>query len=154
MTTSSDVFDTFIDNVFGHASIQAISPQVLSYEVFAESEYETQEIYHEEEINFFECIVTRGISYPLIGGASSPEYKFLVEIRYTREKDALGENASAVRDAIDTLVDVVFSELGHTFGGLVDYATAQEEPATITLEQVSGQDCFRSVTRFQGSKLS
>jgi len=151
MTTCAGIFHTFSSNVFGHASIRTITPQVLSFEVMPESEVEIQGIYYGTEINFIECVVSRAVSYPQIGGTTaSPEYTYLVDIRYTREKDTEGAAYTIVRDTIESIVDLTFSQLGHNFGGLVDYARVQEEAPTITSEQVAGRECFRSVIKFQG----
>lgn len=154
MTTSLEVFTKFKDKVFNNAALRAITEVVIPYEVSPESESELSEIYHRNEINFFECVVTRGEARPLIGGADRPLYTFNVDVRYTLQKDTTGDAFLDVRNAIETVADYVASQLAYDFGGLVDMAEAQEEPATVTLEEVAGLPCFRSAIRFQGRKQS
>lgn len=152
MTTAAQVRSAFSTSVFGHSSIVAISPKVLFFEVAPESESEIDDIYYQNQVNFFECVVSRGESYPLIGGADKARYQYLVEVRYTKERDPDGSNSNDAQDAINTLCSIVASELGSDWGGLVDVAEPQEGVTEQTTATVAGVTCFRAIYRFQATK--
>lgn len=153
MTTSADVRAVWLASVFQNASILAITDKALDYEITERSELELSKGYFQTELNFFEYVITRSEeSYLQIGGINSPQYRFLVEVRYTKQKDPQGQAFAEVIDALELLVTTVKLQLGDTWGGTVDF---QENPTSIEAPQtaaINGTDCFRAVARFSALK--
>lgn len=148
MTTSAILSETWRTSVFEHADILSITTKAIPYEMLEESEAEIEKVTYRQEINFFEYLITRVYAFPLISGGLEPEYTYLVEIRYTREKDAAALNYQKVRDALDTLMETVRTELGADWGGKVDFWSAQESAPAIVQRIVGGIPCWSFILDF------
>jgi hypothetical protein len=67
---------------------------------------------------------------------------FNVDVTYTKWADPDGANYNAVLDGIEILQEVVISELGSNWGGVVGSYEAQEGPAIVTTVQIDGDICY------------
>lgn len=133
-TTSADISAEWASRIFGHATIQAISKKAYSYDITQESEYEVSKFYNDAErrINFFTYLVRRNEERLMSGQV---RYSYEVMISYYREEDTEGENWTTIRDLFETLFDLVRSEMGQNWHGLVDFW--QPDPAQATIEKTT-----------------
>lgn len=140
--------------VWAHATIQAITTKILKYEHTDASETEVEDLYYGEIVNFFECIITRSYGARKIGSSQRAENIYLVEIRYTKEKDTEGESYRDVIRAIETINTLVETQLGLTWNNTVDYFNRQDSSPTITESKVAGRQCWQAVYRIEGRKFA
>jgi len=152
-TIESDIRTKWKTKVFENSAILNITNKALDYELSPESEKEITDGSFTQELNFFEYVVSRSeVSQPEIGGFSRPVYKFLCEVRYTKQIDTDGTNFNSVVDAMSLLIDVVRAQLGSSWDSVIDY---QEDPISIdapTKETVADIECYRSIARFSAIK--
>lgn len=151
MTSIADLSSAWATTVFNHASVQAITPKALAYEVLDESEVEIGQISHQTEINFFEYLVTKSYRFPLIGNAMIAENLFTVDVRYTREKDTMGAAYLAAQEALEAVLERVRAGLGSQWNGLVDFWTVQEAAPTITQRNVADCECWSWILTFNAN---
>lgn len=152
MTTIAAVKAVWLSEVFEHTDILAITDKILNYEITQDSEVELSVGYYQTEINFFEYLISKSERIVEVGGQSSPQYQFDVDVRYTLEQKPGGANYIAVNAAIETLCTVVRTELGATWSTL-EVKTANEIlPTEITSETINNTKCFRKVVRFTAYK--
>lgn len=140
--------------VWQHVDVRAISEKVLKYEFTDASEAENSKLFWKGELNFFEFVVTRTATRPLIGGNSTNLNTYNAEVRYTVAKDANGNNFRKARDAISTVLDRVHLGLGHSWQDTIDYYQEQDTPSEILETQVAGVDAWRTIYRFRAFELS
>lgn len=156
MTTVSDIETAWNTAIWGHATITALTPRIFNREIPDLSEEDVRDVSYQQEINFFEWLVKKSVRYPLVSRGVGEDQAFLVEIRYTREKDPhtdrTGTNYNSVRDAYETLLSLVKSELGNSWDSTVDFYTTQQEAIVINERVVGGVEVWSSVFRFQGFK--
>jgi len=141
-------------SVWSHASVRAITEQVLKYEFTDSSERENSRLFYRGELNFFEFVLTRSANRPLIGGANKQFSVYAAEVRYTIAKDSDGANFRKARDAMITVVDRVHLGLSHSWNATIDYYDNQEAPSEILEAQIAGVDAWRTVFRFRAFKLT
>jgi hypothetical protein len=139
--------------VWQHVDVRAITEQVLKYEFTDDSERENERLFWKGELNFFEFVVTRTATRPLIGGNATNLNLYSAEVRYTVRKDPDGVNFRKARDAISTVIDRVHLGLGHSWQDTIDYYESQEAPSEILETQVAGVDAWRTVYRFRAFQL-
>lgn len=154
MTTTQALSDVWGEAVFDHADILAITAKALPYEVLDESEIEISRVSYQTQINFFEYLISRTYSFPLISGGMLPEYRYTVDIRYTVEKDPAGENYQAARNALDTLLETVRTELGAGWSNTIDFWTVQDQAPTITQRTVADTECWSWILTFNANLRS
>lgn len=153
MTAISDVKAVWVDRVFNHADIVEITENAINFEFTDDSQFEIERLYKINsdglgEPNFFEYIIEKGERIVEVGGAAAPEYQFTVSVRYTRGQDTAGENEIAVRSAIETLCNVVRTELGTTWDTLNARTALEILPQPVTRETVNQTPCIRQVVQF------
>lgn len=151
MTSTQALSETWRDLVFEHPNILVITTKALPYEVLDESEGEISRVSYLTEVNFFEYLVTRTYAFPMISGGLHPEYSYTVDIRYTREKDTDGSNYQACRDALDTLLETVRTELGAGWNNTIDFWTVQDAAPTIVQRRVAESECWSWILTFNAN---
>lgn len=154
MTTIDQVEAQWDALVWANASILAITDKILKYEHTETSESEIENLCYSEQINFFEYIITRSYGQRRIGSSQRAENIFLVEIRYTKEKDTEGESYRNVIRAFETINTLVETQLGLTWGNTVDYFSRQESSPTISDSRVGSRSCWQAVYRLEGRKFA
>ena len=157
MTSIADVEAVWVSNVFEHADILAITTSILDHEYQADTQTELEELYQEGalgigELNFFEYEINKSEAIIEVGGAQAPEYKFDVDVRYTRALDVEGNTQKQVIAAIETLCDTVRTQMGATWGSLNARTALEITPAQITKEEINGTPCYRQSVRFTAFK--
>lgn len=158
MTWLEDIEEAFDEYVFQHVDVRAITERVLKYEFTDASERENKALFWKGELNFFEFVVTRTATLPLIGGPTTTLDAVSAEVRYTIQKISQsgnpGENYRRARDAISTVIDRVVDGLGTSWRGNVDYYLTQENPSEISESSIAGVECWRTIYRFRAERLT
>jgi hypothetical protein len=157
MTSIATIEAAWTTYIFENADFLAISPNVLDHEYQDGSNTEIERLYTEGEngvgeVNFWEYAITRRELIDLAGGASRPEYEFDVDIQYTKQIRVDGTTQKTVIAAIETLTNLVRSELGSTWGSLYMRLANEVIPEQIKKEDVNGAACIRQAVRFTASR--
>lgn len=152
MSLSSDVRLAWLNTLFPHADVAAFTDKVFGYEITEVSESEIEDLYFEQEVNFFECLVSREVESRIMGGGTGAQVKFTVEVRYTVQKDTAGEAHQAITDALETVTAVAESTLGSTWQSTVDFFHHQEGPPEIAAVDIAGTPCWRGSYKFFGTQ--
>jgi hypothetical protein len=151
MTTSVEAIEAaWTAAIWSHEQIQAITDKVHDFEVTAFSEFEIERLSCNQEINFFEYVISRGVEGEQIGNSPEVLAFFPVEIRYTRQVDTEGAAFRQVRDALLLVQTLVHTELGYGWGGTVDRYDVQSEPPAVTQADIDGTAVYQGVIRFTG----
>lgn len=154
MTTTAQVEAAWSTHIWAHSSIAVLTNKIFNREISDLSEDDVRDVSFQQQINFIEWLVKKSIEYPQISRGLGQDETFLVEIRYTREKDPhadkAGANYNAVRDALETIVGLVKSELGVSWDGTIDYYETQTEAVVINERDIAGSEVWSGVYRFQG----
>lgn len=155
MTTSADIEDAWAD-VWDHADILALTDKIHLYQITLESETEIAKLYSGTEVNFFEVLTARTQQSMQTATTlgETVNYKFLVEINYYRELDTDGTNFRAIRDAYETIFDLVKSELGNDWSNTVDLWHPDEGYPSITETTLNNKKCWKGTHRYFAEKLT
>lgn len=153
MTSIAQVEAVWISEIFENQELLDISPNVLAYEYQDASNTEIEGLYTEGEdglgeLNFWEYSITRSERVAEVGGINNPEFQFDVDIQYTKALRVDGSTQKAVIGAIETLCNLVRSELGSTWSTLQVRIANEVIPEQIKKEDVNGTPCFRQAVRF------
>ena len=153
MSTTAAIATLWAD-VFANTTIQGITRNAYPYIVEEISESEITNMSEAQAIDYFEYLVTREVVSREVGAGSTVNMRHTVEVRYTLQTDTAGETYEAVRDAFDSLLSVVESELGATWDGNVDFYTHQEGPPEIQAVTVANTPCYRGSYKFFGTQAA
>ena len=152
MSSTADVQDAWIENVWSDTDITDFTDKILQYEVTADSEAEKALIASDGGINFVEVVTSRVPTERELGNSTEALIRFYVEIRYTREKLVPGKTIDG--DAytqtqlfFETLYSLV-NTFGPSWGSTVDYWIFGDYPG-IASEDIGDIPCWRGVCRFQ-----
>jgi hypothetical protein len=159
LSTAAQVETAWTTAILDHATIQAITTNSFTYEVTDGSQAEIDLLAYAQRINYIELLVSRAIGPQELGGAAQAECKFEVEIRYTRQKliegDTLnGASYAAVSDFFDTVIGLVYSQLGVSWSSTVDFYTHQDGPPKVSEVPVGGVPCWRGSYTFTGTQFT
>jgi hypothetical protein len=147
----STIETAWIDKIWQNLTILNITDKIHNFEITDTSQFELDQLSFNQELNYFEWVVTRAIQYQPIGAENEAVCKIMVEIRYTRQKDTTGENWRSVRDVFSDLITLVHSELGSSWDSTVDFYTHQQDPADITTDLINDVPCWRGTYRFEAT---
>ena len=148
MTTSAQVISAWQSAVFAHASIVAETPVLLTYDITADiaSMSEFTAGMHGQQHNFFTLLAYRETQAGSLRGSNTvvSRYTHTVEVDYYLEKKQSEESTNyneAIR-VIELLDDLVRSELGKDWSGVVDYYefSALRRPQLV---DISGRKVWR-----------
>ena len=135
--------------IWQHASVVAITERILKYEHTAESETEFNELCHDGEINFFECVTTDDLAFDSIGAGKLSNTTYTVEVRYTLQEVPGANSWTDVRDTIGIVKRLVKTELGDNWSGVVDFYRPILETLVISRDAINDTPVWRAVVRFQ-----
>lgn len=152
--SSSDQIVTYwIANGFPDAvlSFKLFTEKVFDYAVTEGSEFEIEDFYFENQINFYEFLCQRS-SQRLMTGAE--QYTFIFTINYYRTKSENTDGASwqSIRDMLDAAFPFAKALVGETWGGYVDFWRPQEEPAEIIEIDLAGEKVWKGTIQFFGTQ--
>lgn len=148
ITRSIDIRDEWKRAVFESPKIQAISPVVLYHDITEDSHLETSSIRHNQQINFWAFTCSRAPYAMTLGYAFRVNYN--VRIVYTKRADPRGKAWFECIDAIETLQEVIITELGSQWGGLVGGSTLPQEPPQPTITNIIDEPVFTIQYNVQG----
>lgn len=141
MTTSAQIETAWKENIFDHATIQAITGNAYPYDITAnlKSTKEALLMFEDAQINFFKYTIQRTREQGELRGAQSgSRFKYIVEVFYYREKDVSesDQHHNTVRDNLETLDGLVLSSLGKTWDSTVDHweMTGNQVPKLVELD--------------------
>ena len=158
MTTSAQIREAFKESVFDHADAQAISKRAFAFDAQADvhSLKEFADMFDSASLalNFFTYVTYRTRETGSIRGANTSvdRYTHTVEIDYYIEKapeDSLNFNVAI--DALETIDDLVLSQLGKSWDSLVDYGQLREFRRP-QLVEIGGRKVWRAGYTYLGIK--
>lgn len=154
MSTVEDVETAWTSNVWLSNTIQRITDKVYAYDITQLPEIDVARFSYEQQINFFEWVVSRTVGDGQIGAVNGRRTLFIVEVRYTRQKDQDGTNQRAIRDTFDTLISLVYSALGDSWNSTVDLYRHQEGPVAIESAVLADIPVWRGTYTFEGETFN
>ena len=149
--TSADIEAAWAEKIWSHGTILDITPRFYPYDVSAESEFDVEKLCDDGVVNFF-LAKTQRLAEPIL--TQQTRYTFSVEVQYYLQQTDVAESTyQAVRDTLESLDDLVRSELGKTWDGTVDY-TPGGRPTPIRQVVISGRQCWTGSIVFTGIKTT
>lgn len=155
MSLIIDIESAWLEKVWKHKDmIDSYLFNVFNFEITEDSESEISVLLDTQGfLNYVEAVTILSYGERLIGGGSKAQHGVSVEIRYTKEKDVIGNTYRNIITFFEELNKLVESELGQDWSGLVDYFERQAEAPSITEATIAGRKCFRGIFRFTAKKL-
>lgn len=125
--------------------------KVFDYAVSEDSEKEIENFYYANEINFLEFLCNR-TTKQLMTGAN--EYLFTMTVNYyrTKSENTDGDSYKQVAGLLDYAFRIVNTDIGPTWGGLVDYWRIQEDPVEIVEINLAGEKVWKGTIQFFGTQ--
>jgi hypothetical protein len=148
MTTAAAVSAAWA-TLFEDASMIAVTPNAIGYQVSPDGETEADDLYSSQVVNYFQYTVVRNQTKQMI---HTEEHTFRVTVEYTLEKEPTGANFNAVRTAFETLYAGVKSVLGDTWTSTVDYWRIVEDITNPQEVRVGSTPCWRARAVYFGTK--
>jgi len=144
-----DVQTAWNTYVFQNASVQLVTENYFFYDIVQDSERELNRLYFNQEMNFFQALITEGQNFISL---NELERVFRVEVVYFREKDTEGVNYIATRNALSLILETVRSGLGYTWNESVDLYTPQSGTFQIAQVDFADEKLWRGSLTFDGLK--
>lgn len=136
---SADIEAVWLTAIWSHRTILDMTPIFFPYDVSVESEFDLDRLCYEGQVNFF-LAKTQRLAEPLI--INQTRYTFGVEVQYYLQQADISENTyPIVRDRLETLDDLVRSELSKTWEGTVDYSPGGR-PTPLRQVPIGGRQCW------------
>jgi hypothetical protein len=137
---STDIEAAWASTLWSHPTIGLISEKLVTHEILIENEFDLEELCVDGSVNFFQAITLREGAGEITGKV---QYTFQVQVfYYLQEADADVSTWSTVRDARETLDDLVRTELGKTWGNTVDYYSGGKL-VNLNTVTIGGRVCWR-----------
>jgi hypothetical protein len=154
VSTSAEIESAWTAAIWTHADILSLTDKIHLYEVTTESEKENALLYSGTKVNFFEVLTGRGQNYNESSSrlGQTIQYNYLVEINYYRELDTTGENFRAIRDAFETLLGLVISELGDNWDSTVEFWKPDNAIPRIAEVLINNKKCWKGTTQYTAVK--
>lgn len=147
LVSSESVRQAWRTAIWEHADILALTDKIIEHDISEESHHELASLRFEQKINFFAFRVRRSVEN-LMGEKN--RLLFLVDISYTRWADPDGANYNEVLNGIETVQDLVISELGSNWGGVVGGSEPQAGPPSIVVSTIGEDRVFRADFNYSG----
>lgn len=152
MTTSSQVQDAWFTSVLDTSTIKDYCTNFFAHSLSFNSEFEVARLRdNENKINYIVYTTTRSQTFQI---GSLATQRFEVRLEYTREirVSEEAEDFEQFQEALEVIEDQAVTELGKTWGGLVDYwRTSDAQPVTEQI-LVDNKQCLRSTLVYTGFK--
>ena len=148
ITRSRQIKDEWTRAVFQNPLIQAISPIVLYHDITEDAHLETSSIRYNQETNFWMFSCSRAPYAMSIGYAYRVNYS--ARVVYTKKADPRGNAWFECIDAIETLQEVIITELGSQWGGLVGGSSLPQTPPEPTITNIVDEPVFTIQYNVQG----
>jgi hypothetical protein len=150
MSTASGVRTVWNTYVFAHSTVTALTTKIYNYDIVelaSRSQTHDAKLLYNQVYNFIQYRVTKTRQFGLTNKAI---YTFPVTIQYYKEADIDGTNFNAVEDAWETIHTRVYSGLGTTWQGQVDYYQIVQTAPEINLVTINDRACWRSQYQYLG----
>lgn len=154
MSTSAQIETAWTAAIWNHATIQTITDKIHKFEVTQDTEFEVSKLYQNQKVNFFEVLTGRAQDYNETAGTigETVRYRYEVIINYYREIDTSGAAWTAVRDAMETLFNLVRTELGDSWSNTVETWRPDANISSIVSDTVSNKKVWKGTYRFFAQK--
>ena len=137
--TSDDIETAWEGAIWQHSDILEMTSNIYPYDVSAESEFDIDKLCLEGEVNFFLAKTSRA-SEPIL--TQSTRYTFQVQVEYYLQQTDIAESTyRTLRDRLETLDNLVLTQLGKTWTATVDYWPGGN-PQPIKEVTISGRRCW------------
>jgi hypothetical protein len=147
-TTSSETIRAkWRTKIWQHADILAVTTSILEQEITEVTHKEISRLRFATKINFFSFRVRRGIETLMAG---KYRLRFFVDISYTKWADPDGANYNDVIDGIETVQDLVMSELGGTWDGLIASSEPQDGAPEVSVVTIGDEAAFKADFSYSG----
>ena len=158
MSTSAEVEAAWLENIWQHDTLIAITDKFNFFPIVEDSETDLAKAYDTSgstrKINFFEILTGRGQQYietqNTIG--NTIQYNYTVQVSYFLETEPTGDNFLSVRDTLETILGLVISELGDTWDSTVDYWKPDLNPPQITQIFFDKKPVWKGVQNYFATK--
>lgn len=147
MLASSAIQEVWKEKVFCNSEILSLTNVLIEHEIVEDSHKEISSLRYETKINFFGFRVLRALEVLNMG---KYRLRFFVDVSYTKWADPEGHNYNDVRDGIEKIQEVVFTELGSTWNGLLASAQPQETPPSISVITIGKESAFKADYSYSG----
>lgn len=150
--TSSTIRSAWNTAVWSHATIQAMTTSIYNYDITQQSSKETDKFFFSQEINFFTYITTRR-QVPTGGGLGANKqrmYEHDVLVRYYRQYDTTGSNFNAVIDNLESLENIVRTQLGTKWSDNVTFYRLMESGNQPELVELINQPVWLGTQLYRG----
>jgi hypothetical protein len=154
MSTPSAVRAKWASDVFAHSTVTAITTKIYNYDIVelaAKSTAHDSKLLLAQVYNFIQYRVTKARAFGMTG---KEIFTFQVFVQVYKEADINGVGFNAVEDAFETIAARVYSGLGQTWSGTVDYYNPQAAIPSIGLVTINDRAVWRGEYSFIGVKQS
>lgn len=141
LTTPEDIRVKWRTLIWAHDDMLALTDKVLEQDITEVSHKEISKLRYEQKINFFAFRVLQGMDQLMMG---KYRLRFFVNISYTRWADPDGANYNLVIDGIAAMQNLVLTELGSTWGGLVANAEPQSGAPSVSVITIGEEAAFKA----------
>lgn len=146
ITRSSAILAEWKAKIWESSTIKSITESIVYHDITEDTHKELSSIRHNQEINFFFFRVRRSMT-PQMGG----KYRvfFFADVVYTKYADPDGDTYVEVIDALETVQELVITDLGEQWGGLVGTSYPQEGPPVINPITIGDERAFKGEFSFE-----
>lgn len=152
MTTSAEVQAAWFNLVLDTNVVKALCAVFFAHSINFNSEFETSRLRdNENKINYIVYTTSRSQEFQISNQATQ---RFDVKIEYTRELRLSVEEDDYLdfQQTLETIEDEAITNLGKTWGGLVDYWVTSGAAPTIEQVEVDKVACLRAAITYTGFK--
>lgn len=144
--SSETIREVWRSHVWANPVITDYTEVIVEHDLSEEFHQEVAKIRHNQQINFFAFRVRRSF-LPLLH--EKIRLLFFINVSYTRWADPQGRNYNIVLDGIETMQELVVTELGSTWGGVVHAWSPQEGPPVIQVGRIADDVIYRADFNFE-----
>lgn len=136
-------------SLFEDSQIYEITPNFYFYDILDDSETDIAKYKHNQEINFFICLISKSYQYKAFGETLET---YRVEIKYYKEDNKSGTNQNAIKDALETVVSRVRAVLGVTWLNSVDFYDIEQNQINLENITLAGEEVWLGRVFLNGIK--
>lgn len=136
---SKEIRDTWEHYVFKNSAITNISPVVIYHDITEDSHKENSYIRHNQKTNFWAFDISRAPVESTLGGF---RVQYLARCSYTKWADPRGQAYFDCIDAIETLQEVIVSELGNDWKEKVNGSELPLQPSFPEIQTINNEQVF------------
>jgi hypothetical protein len=155
-TSSATIRSVFQTAVFDHATIQAQTENIFSYDIEITTDKDLNNLRFNQEVNFYSYQVLRTINYEITSMNGNPNdygYDYQVLINYYLEAENKPLNYNSAIDRMEALEDLIHSELTINWSNNVDSFSQTENtlPEIVSIQDI---ECWKITSLYTGLKYN